>query len=176
MCKNATTQVANLMAAELPTLDGLMAAVNVPASDQANVNAVYTVAEGALANWVPGTTSETIDEALNAALAAVVALKPIIPPEVELLFSLAVGGIEAVIGIVEANNKPTAAEQKVAADAAVARVQVTVPSFKLSWVDNVKAAAGDTHVAANHYKHEWNKAVDEVSKVEPKYASLYCNY
>jgi hypothetical protein len=169
MCKNATTQVANLLAAVKPTLDALLSITGVPAATIANVDAAYSAAQAALANWQPGTTSATIDQALNALLSVVQALSNIIPPEAETLLTIVIAGIEGVIAIVTANNKTSPEDQAKVADAGVAKVQASVPEFKLGFFDKAKAELGDTHVAANKYKSEWNKAV---AKADPKYASL----
>jgi hypothetical protein len=172
MCKNATTQVSNLMAAERPTLVGLMEATGVPADTQATTLAAYDAAQEALANWKPGTTSVTLVEALNAALAVVSSLSNIIPPEAEVLLGIVIAGIEAVIGLVAANSTKDKSAQGQAADAAMAKVQTHVPGFKLGFFDKAKAELGDTNVAANHYKSEWNKAVTAVGADHPEYETL----
>lgn len=173
MCKNFEAQVANLMQVELPTIDGLMSAAGVPQATEDNVNAVYSAAETALANYQPGGDVAAVQQALTAALAVVVALGPIIPPEAQLLLAVAIGGIKAAIAIFTANT--TAADtdaQKAIEAAAIADIQTSVPDFKLSDFERAKAWAGDHHVAANHYKSAWNKQVKVVAKVDPKYATL----
>lgn len=169
MCKKATSMVANLMKVERPTLVSLMEAEHVPADTQTSTLAAYDAAEAALATWEAGSASETVIELLNAALSELTALQSLLPPGSLGLLGVIIAGVEAIVGIVSANSTTNEADQAEKVDAAVAKVQLTVPDFKLSWVDKVKAAAGDDHVAANHYKHAWNEAV---SKADEKYAVL----
>jgi hypothetical protein len=172
MCKNATSQVSNLMAAVRPTLVAIMSVANVPEATVTNVLAAYDAAQAQLANWQPGTTSATLDQALDALLAVVSALKGIIPIGALELLSVAIGGIEAVIGIVGANNATDPVAQVEAAHVAIAKVTANVPGFHESIFEKARAALGDDKVAAGHYKHEWNKAVQSATKVDPKYAAL----
>jgi hypothetical protein len=169
MCKNATSQVVNLLAAVKPTLDALLKITGVPTATIANVDAAYAAAETALATWQPGDTSATVDQSLNALLSVVESLNAVIPPEATALLAIAISGIEAVIGIVGANNETAPEAQAKLADDAIAKVQANVPEFKMGFFDKAKAELGDTRVAAGKYKSEWNKAV---AKADPKYAAL----
>lgn len=172
MCKDFEAQTANLMEAELPTIDGLMTATGVPAATEANVNAVYQAAETALANYQPGGDAAAVQQALTAALAVVSALSTVIPPDAELLLTIAIGGIKAAIAIFQGNIETDPAKQKAIMEAAEADIQAGVPGFKLSIFERAKAEFGDKHVAANHYKGEWNKGVAAAAKINPKYATL----
>ena len=171
MCKNANELISNLMVVERPTLQAILTDAGVPAATQANVFAAYDAAQVAAANWVPGDTTSTALQLLNTALSVVSALKNIIPATYLSLLTVVIGGIEGVIGIINANNQVKGSAAQSAAKAeAIEKVKVHVPDFELSTFDEAKAHLGDTHVAANHYKKAWDKAADSSGHVELKKA------
>lgn len=176
MCQNAAAQAANLLKAEEPTLVGILAFLN-QTNTPAGIAVVtaYNAAVVALDNWQSGTAAQNVLQLINDfttgfnALAASLSL----PAPVVVLVDLISGGVEAVIGIIESNSPappaPAAATPEEAAAAqtfhahavgAAAEAKVTaLTGVKLSAWDKARAALGDSHVAANRYKSEWNSAV-----------------
>lgn len=169
MCKNVTSQASNLMIEIRSSVVAIMGMLNVPAATQTQVLATFDAAQEALANWVPGTTGKTVIEALQAFTAIFQSLSTFIPPELEILEGIISGGIAAVIALVDANSTADPVAQAQAASEGIAKVEATIPGFKLGVWDKARAARGDEHVAANHYKSEWNNAV---KKAGGKYESL----
>ena len=178
MCQNASSQASNLLKAEEPTLTGVLALLG-QTSTPAGIAIVtaYNAAVVALANWKQGTAAQNVLQLLGDFTTAFNALASTLPlpPEVDVLVNLIAGGIAAVIGIINANSPApaapagaatpelAAAAQTFHAHAAGADAQAKVTALtgvKLSHWDMARAALGDTHVAANRYKSEWNKAVD----------------
>lgn len=170
MCKNVESQISNLMIAERPTLVAVLTIAGVDAATEENVLAAYDAAQVAAENWVPGSTTAQVDEALNAALAVIVSLKALIPAPAVALLGVVIGGIEAVIGLINANSATTTADTSAAIAHAEAQVVANVPGFKLNVFERARAAVGDTHVAANHYKHEWNSAIEVAGSKYAHYA------
>lgn len=168
------------MTAIRPTLVSLLTVTGVASTpDGIAALAAFDEADKALAGWTPGTTSETVVQAIDA-FTAVFSVLPI-PSEAKGLEAIISAGIVTVIGVVMANSPaPTAAEAArpllgagvaaakdetqamhvahVVADT-TAKVGELVPGFKHSiW-----------HSPAGQYKSEWKKAV---AKSDPKFAAL----
>ena len=109
---------------------------------------------------------------------------PEVSPAIQALINIILAGIVTVITFVSANSPapapatPVPVPADVAAHAATfsahaigadgeAKVEA-LTGFKVSIWDKARAAAGDTHVAANHYKKTWNSGID-AGGFDPKY-------
>ena len=176
MCKNATSTAASLLGAIEPTLKSLLAITGQATTPDgiAAINA-FDAAKTALAAWVPGTTSETVVQALEA-FSSVFNVLPI-PADAKILENIILAGVIAVLGVVKANSPAPPATEAVATPAsgeetqalhslAIAqdtteKVSKLVPEFKRSHF----------HSPKSQYESMWNKGVE---KAGPKYASLKC--
>jgi hypothetical protein len=171
MCKDATNTASSLMAAIEPDLVNLLTLLGVATTpDGAAAITAFNAAQAALAAWTPGTTAQTVVEALNA-FSTVFDVLPI-PEDAKALEGVIEAGIVAIIAVVTANSPapPAAAGTATAeetqalhalsvSDDATAKVSKLVPGFKRSHF----------HGAAHQYKQAWNGAVE---KSGPKYASI----
>ena len=186
MCQNAEKTAAELMQEIEPTLVSLLeleGIANTP-DGQAAINA-YNAALTAVQNWVPGTTSQTVVQLINAFTAVFDTLP--IPTEAIGLENLIAAGVVTVITVITANSPTTAAtsasEQGASAEE-IAKVQEIgaheiansgeaqvekLTGLKASAWDKARAALGDTHVAAARYRSEWNKGCETMGG---KYVSL----
>lgn len=170
MCQNANKTAASLMAAIEPTLKSLLAFLG-QTSTPAGIAVItaYDAALTALQNWQSGTVAQNVLQLITDFQTAFNALASsiVLPPGVVTLVNIILAGIEAVIGVIEANSPAPPApvpvpagatasveETQAAHQAAVAadtekKVLALVPGFKRSiW-----------HSAASQYKSEWNNAV-----------------
>jgi len=173
MCQNATKTAASLMTAIEPTLVQLLTLEGV-ATTTAGVAAInaFNAADQALAAWVPGTTSQTIIQLIDA-FTTVFATLPLPPADAELA-DLISAGIVTVIGVISANSPAPAAPAGVATASVeetqaqhqvevihetTAKVNALVPGFKRSIFTS----------PAHQYKNEWNKTVEHLGG---KYGTL----
>jgi hypothetical protein len=179
MCTNAAAQAENLLKAAEPTLVGLLSFLNqtnTPAGKA--VVTAYDAAIAALGNWKSGTTAQNVLQLLGdftTVFSQLAASLPI-PAPVVILVDLISGAVSAVIGILEANSPapPAPASEGVITPQVKAAAQTlyahtkgaeaeamvyALTGYKPSFWDKARAVLGDTHVAANAYKSQWNKAV-----------------
>lgn len=168
MCTNATKTAADLMAAIEPTLKAFLSYENVLNTPEGQAAiAAFDTALTAVQNWQTGTPATEVLEVISAFTAAFAAVSgPLnLPPAILLLVNVIAGGVEAVIGVLQANS-PAPAVAAVAGDASpeetkaqyqahviadtTAKVNALVPTFHRSiW-----------HSAATQYKRTWNETVD----------------
>lgn len=178
MCKNATSTAASLLGAIEPTLKSLLAITGQATTPDgiAAINA-FDAAKTALAAWVPGTTSQTVVQALEA-FSSVFNVLPI-PEDAKILENIILAGVIAVLGVVKANSpapmvappvpdgESASTEETQAlhslsiAQDTTEKVSKLVPEFKRSHF----------HSPKSQYESMWNKGVE---KAGPKYASLKC--
>lgn len=176
MCTNATKTAAELMAAIKPTLESLLSdtsLLNTP-EGQAAI-AAFDAAETAVGNWQTGSPAENVLE-LVMDFQSVFNTLPL-PADVEEFTNLILGGVEAVIGVLEGNGTlPAVAEVPADADATpeelmqlhqeetvaktTAKIQVLVPGFKRSkW-----------QKASTQYTNYWNSTAEKANKPQLKVA------
>ena len=167
MCQNANKTAYALLKAVEPSLTGLLAFLG-----QTNTTAgiavvtAYNSALTALQNWQQGTTAENVIELIDDFLTGFNALAqsiPVLPPGTVALINVIVAGIEAVIGIINANSpappapagavaveEPQALHQAAVAADTAQKVHALVPGIKLSRF----------HSPQHQYQSAWNGAVD----------------
>jgi hypothetical protein len=173
MCKNATATAASLMAAIEPTVVNLLTELNLATTpDGIAAITAFNAAQKALASWVPGTSAQTVIEAINA-FTAVFNVLPI-PADAKDFEDTISAAIVIVVGILTGNSPPatppvtmivTAPTEEIQAahahevmDATTEQAMKIKPSFKRSiW-----------HSAAHQYNNTWNNDV----KKNLKYAAL----
>lgn len=167
MCTNATKTAADLMAAIEPTLKAFLSYENVLNTPEGQAAiAAFDSALTAVQNWQTGTPATEVLEVISAFTSAFAAVSgPLnLPPAVLLLVNVIAGGIEAVIGVLQANS-PAPVVASVAGDASPedvqrahqdqvliatsAKIKQLVPTFKRSIWDS----------AAYQYKKTWNDTV-----------------
>lgn len=167
MCKNATKTAASLMAAIEPTIKSLLAITG--QTDTTNGIAAMTAYDAALValqNWKSGTTAQNVLQLIGDFQTVFNTLP--IPAQYVALANIILAGVEAVIGVIDANQPAPAAavglvlgedaaedtqaaHQATVAVDTTAKVQALVPGFKRSIF----------HSPESQYKGQWNKAVDD---------------
>jgi hypothetical protein len=173
MCANAEKTIGNVMEAiepdvvELLTIEGISGTPNGVAAIDA-----YNAAEQAALNWVPGTTAETVTEAINAFTDIFNTLP--FPATAKGIVDAISAGIAMVVSIIAGNSPPPVAgaslEAHVEAVSVAAEAQVTkLTGYKPSFWDKARAFAGDTTVVSSRYKEQVRKAAKAAGA---KYAAL----
>jgi hypothetical protein len=175
MCKEAAPTISAVLVDIRPTIvdvETILGVVNTP-DGQASMVAYDAIAAD-FANWVPGTSAQTVIQAIQdftSGFNAVVAAIPVVPPEVAAMIDTISAGLVIVIGLLSGNATTDSAEQdKIIADT-YAKVRAIKPGFKESLWDKGRAALGDHMVVANKYKKYWNQDVAAAIKVDPRYAA-----
>lgn len=161
MSANAGPNIANLLKVLQTAVDPVLVVYKVPAATITTFDEACVAGENAIASFQVGNdTAATVENALNAALAATASLQGIIPPQAEALISLAVIAADTGIGIWEASHTvdPTAHDAKVTA--LVAKVQTARPGFQFSKYDKLRTHV-NSHVVADHFTGEWEKTIKE---------------
>ena len=154
MCKNATKTAAALMTAIRPTLVSFLALEAVSPTTSAEVLAAYDAANTAVANWVPGTSAETVVQAVEAADAVFQTLP--IPDSDKALAGLITAGFASVIAVIEANSTSDPVQQAGITAHAVTKVNKLAPgAFKYH-----KGVFAEFQAAPDkQYHNAWNKQV-----------------
>jgi hypothetical protein len=181
MCKNATATAAALMTAIEPDLKSLLNLLGIGSTPDGQ--AAITAYDAALAQvkaWVPGTTAQTVVEAINA-FTEVFNVLPI-PADAKTLVNLVVSGVDAVIAVLTANSPaPTTASETPEVSAAAQQIHAhtvavkaeekiaSLTDYRPSVVTKAKIMLGDHGAIAGQWKSQWKKAVQES---DPKYAAL----
>ena len=157
MCKNATKTAAALIAGIRPTLVSFLALEAVPTATVTEVLAAYDAANTAVANWVPGTSAQTVVEAVEAADAVFQTLP--VPDSDKALAGLITAGLASVIAIIEANSTSDPVEQAGITAKAVTTVNKLAPgAFKYH-----KGVFAEFQAAPEkQYHNAWNKQVDSM--------------
>ena len=182
MCKNATQTAAALMTAIEPDLKSLLTLLGIASTPNgASAIAAYDAALAAVKAWVPGTTAQTVVEAIDA-FTQVFNVLPI-PADAKTLATLIASGVEAVIAVLTANSpapvstssetpEVTAAAQEIHAHTVAVKAETKIEAatgYKPSMVTKAKVMLGDHGAIAGQWKSQWKKAV---AKSAPKYAAL----
>lgn len=183
MCKQFEATAAAVLEGAEPEFISLLTATGIAATPdgEAAINA-YKAAEQSLAAWTPGTTTQTIIESVNAAVAVFNALP--FPPDAELLVDAILAIFATVLGIITANS-PAPAAATVATPELAAHTQeahaekiateteskvLTLTGYRPGWVTRTKVMMGDHGAIASEWKNKvWKKAVEGS---DPKYAAL----
>lgn len=158
MCQNATKTAADLMLGIRPTIVSLLTLEGLAGTPEATeALAAYDTAEQAVAAWVPGTTAQTIVEAVNAADAVFQALP--VPDDAKALAGIIAAGFTAVVAIIEANSTTDATEQHEVTAAAVIKINTLAPhSFKYH-----KGIFAEFQASPEkQYHNAWNKQCEEL--------------
>jgi len=169
MCKNAQKTAYDLLLAEEPTIKNILTLEGVAGTPQAVLAlSAYDQALTDLADWVPGTASQDVLEALADVQTAIPALP--IPVQYQLLGNTIVAAIITVIAVVTGNSPAASAEplpegvdyeeaQQDNERATIAiytpRAQALVPFYKLK----TRATWLPERTPKAQYKACWNKAV-----------------
>jgi len=164
MCTNATKTAAALMAGIRPTLVSFLALENVPATTVTEVLAAYDAANTAVADWVPGSSSQTVVQAVEAVDAVFNTLP--VPDSDKALAGLITAGLASVVAIIEANSTSSPVEQSEITARAVTHVNQLAPgAFKYR-----KGIFAEFQAAPDkQYHNAWNK---QVSSMGGKYTVL----
>lgn len=161
MSSNAGPNIANLIKVLQVAVDPVLIGYGASATVKSNFDAACVAAEDALALFQAGSDpATTVENALNAVLAATQSLQGIIPPQAEALIALAVIAAGTGIGIWEAAHTTEPAAHDAAVAAVVAKVQTARPEFQFSKMDKLRTHV-DKHVVANHFNSEWDKTAEE---------------
>lgn len=184
MCHNPVETAGALLAAIEPdlvsflTLEGIATTPN----GQAAINA-FAAATKAVENWVPGTKSAEVIEAVNDFTTVFNTLP--IPADAKTIADVILAGVAGAIGIIEANSPAPAEALAAATPDTVANVQTlhahTVAAntetkvaalaggYRPSFVTKTKVMLGDHGAIAGQWDSQWMKAVKAAG---PKYAPL----
>lgn len=184
MCQKFEATAAAVLKGAEPEFVSLLTATGIAATPdgEAAINA-YKAAEQSLADWVPGTETQTVIEAVNAAVSVFNVLP--FPSDAKLLVDAISAIFATVLGIIKANTPApaaaSAATPELAAHAQVEHAEsvasdtettvLALTGYKPGWVTRTKVMMGDHGAIASEWKNKvWKKAVAES---DPKYASLY---
>jgi hypothetical protein len=164
MCTNATKTAAALMAGIRPTLVSFLALEAVPTATVTEVLAAYDAANAAVAAWVPGTSVQTVVEAVNAVDAVFQTLP--VPDSDKALAALITAGFASVVAIIEANSTSDPVVQAGIVAKAVTQVNQLAPgAFKYH-----KGVFAEFQASPEkQYHNAWNK---QVKKQGGKYLVL----
>lgn len=167
MCSNPKASAVAALGAIRPLLSTFMSFENVPADTQATVLAAYDAATTDVANWVPGSTAQTVAQAIQA-LDDVFNTLPV-PDAEKALAGVIDAAILGVLAIIEGNNTTDKNEQASIVAHAVTAINAKAPG-SFHYHKGVFAAfeAGP----AKQIHDAWNKKVDDYVKIDPKYAAL----
>lgn len=157
MCTNATKTAAALMMGIRPTLVSFLTLEAIPAATVTAVLAAYDAANAAVAAWVPGSTADTVVEAVNAVDAVFQTLP--VPDSDKALAGLITAGFASVVAIIEANSTSDPVAQAGIVAQAVTHVNQLAPgAFKYH-----KGIFAEFQEAPDkQYHNAWNKQVDSM--------------
>lgn len=183
MCEKSEATAAAVLEGAEPEFVSLLTATGVATTPDgtAAINA-YKAAEQALENWTPGTTTQTVIEAVNAAVKIFNVLP--FPSDAKLLVDAISAIFATVLGIITANSPAPAAATAATAELAVKAQEdhadsvaadtetkvLALTGYKPGFITRTKVMLGDHSAIASAWKNNvWKKAVQNS---DPKYAAL----
>lgn len=158
MCKNAQKTAADLMSGIRPTIVSLLTLEGIAGTpDAVAALAAYDQAELAVANWIPGTSVETVVQLVNAADSVFQVLP--VPVEAKALAGIIDAGFVTVVAILEGNSATDPVAQHEITIAAVEKVNELAPgAFKYH-----KGIFAEFQASPEkQYHNAWNKKTAEL--------------